>query len=179
MQGSLKGNPKFDCWYAQKQAELRCDALAKFFHDFRTVTQHLGVNVVGGGSQIHGFHQFYFVACPDLQVVPEQDVLTACETYFRSVLSLVFECYEVMGPTVHGKWYFKEQHFASRGLSVEDADEELGLPRGGTDIGRPDLLAYRWELLRRQADGCLIEGEFLRWLGKALPKPPKLAPMPQ
>lgn len=146
MQGSLKGDPKFDCWYAQKQAELRCDALAKFFHEFRTVTQHLGVNVVGGGSQIHGFHQFYFVACPDLQVVPKQDVLTACETYFRSVLSLVFECHEVMGgPTVHGKWYFTEEHFASRGLSVEDA--ELGLPRGWTDIGRPDLLAYRWELL--------------------------------
>lgn len=87
MQGSLKGNTKFDDWYAVKQAELRGDALAKFFHDFRTVTQHLGINVVGGGAGRQGFHKFYFVACPDLQVVPEQDVLTACEAYFKSVLS--------------------------------------------------------------------------------------------
>jgi hypothetical protein len=179
MQGSLKGNAKFDDWYAEKQAELRGDALAKFFHDFRTVTQHLGINVVGRGAVRRGFHQFYFVACPDLQVVPEQDVLTACEAYFRSVLSLVFECYEVMGPVIHGQWYFTEQHFVSRGLCIEDAEEELGFPRGWTDIRRPDLSAYRWELLRRQADGCLIESLFVHWLGKELPKPLKLSPMPR
>jgi hypothetical protein len=179
MQGSLKGNAPFDNWYAQKQAEMRGDALAKFFHDFRTVTQHLGVNVVGAGTLRNGVSKAYFVACPDLQMVPELDVLDACETYFRSVLSLVFECYEVMGPTIHGQWYFTEKHFASRGLHVEDAEEELGLPRGWTDIRRPDLVAYRWELLRRQADGCLIEDTFLRWLGKALPKPSRLPPMPE
>ena len=179
MQGSLKNDPKFEPWYKQKQEQLRNDRLAKFFHDFRTVTQHLGVNVVKAGAGGQGFNIFYFMPCEDLPEVPEQDVLSACEAYFRSVLALVYECYEVMGPTVHGQWYFTAEHFASRGLSIEDAEEELGFPRGYTDIGRPDLLTYRWELLRRQADGCLIEREFERWLGKELPRPPKLPPMPQ
>jgi len=179
MQGSLKGDPKFELWYTQKQEELRKDTLAKFFHDFRTVTQHLGVNVVKAGAGTRGVHLFFFMPCEDLPKVPDQDVLSACESYFRSVLALVYECYEVMGPTVHGQWYFTAEHFASRMLSVEDAEEELGFPRGYTDIGKPDLIAYRWELLRRQADGCLIEGEFVRWLGKELPRPPKLPPMPQ
>lgn len=179
MQASLKGSATFDNWYPQKQDEMRRDELSKFFHDFRTVTQHLGVNVVRAGFADRGVKKFYFVACDDLPRVPEQDVLTACETYFKSILRLVYDCYLVMAPVVNGQWYFTQEHFAASGRSIEDAEQELGFPRGHTDIGRPDLLPYRWELLRKQADGCLIEDVFLRWLGLTVPKPAKLPDMPR
>lgn len=178
MQSSLKGNARFDAWYERQQEKLRGDPLARFFHDFRTVTQHIGVNVVGAG--IHGadgtFH--YFVACPDLPIVPEQDVVSACEAYFVAILQLVHDCYVEMGPVVNGQLYYTEANFACMGRSIEDAEEELGLPRKWTDIGRPDLQAYRWELLRRQADGCLIDEQFMKWLGKLAPRIERLPPMP-
>ena len=174
MQASLKGNDRFDAWYAKKQKGLKENALARFFHDFRNVTQHIGANVVGGGA--HGsdgtFH--FFVACQDLPTVPDQDVLSACEEYFVLVLQLVYDCYVEMGSIVNGQLYFTEEHFASVGKSIEDAEEELGFPRGYTDIGKPELHLYRWEMLRRQADGCLIDRQFARWLGQQVPGPEKL-----
>src|SRR5215203_1947773 len=50
MQSSLAGISEFDAWYAVKQVELRKNPLAKFFHEFRRVSQHIGENVVVGGS---------------------------------------------------------------------------------------------------------------------------------
>ena len=177
MQSSLKGHPKFETWYESHQLALRTDSLAKFFHNFRTVTQHIGVNVVGGGSYIEGEVLYYFVPCPDLPTVPEQNVISACASYFTAILEMVYDCYVELGPVVDGQQYFTKENFAVLGKTIEDAEEELGLPRGWTDIGRSDFEAYRWQLLRQQADGCLIEEEqFEHWLNKALPRPEPLPP---
>lgn len=176
MQSSLKGIPVFELWYAEKQKKLRGDALAKFFHDFRTVTQHIGENLVGGGSFDKDGAKYHFVSCPDLPTVPDDDVITACENYFRSVLLLVYECYIDLGPIVDGQQHFTENHFASLAKTVEDAEEELGFQRGYTDTGDPRAMPWRWEMLRRSADGCQIEDQFDRWLGKTLPRPDPLPP---
>lgn len=179
MQASLKGNEKFDTWYEERQAILRADSLARFFHEFRRVTQHLGINVVRTGMRTSSGVHYYFLPCEDLPNVPEENVVFACESYFRLVLDLVYDCYIHMGPIINGQLYFTAEHFASRGQSIEDAEEELGFPRGWTDIGKPEALPYRWELLRRQADGCLIDNEFRKWLGKSAPKPERLPPYKQ
>jgi hypothetical protein len=61
--------------------------------------------------------------------------------------------------------------------SIEDAEEELGFPRGWTDIGDPSTLEYRWQLLRdRAADSCGINDIFARYLGKTTPAPERLSP---
>ena len=62
------------------------------------------------------------------------------------------------------------------GKTVEDAEEELGFPRGYTALNQPDIEPYRWQVLRQQADGCLIEAQFERWLQKYLPRPEPLPP---
>jgi len=179
MQASLKNNAKFEPWYEARQKKLRDDPLTRFFHDFRTVTQHIGANVVGGGAHGKDGTFYYFVPCPDLPKVPDQDVLSACQEYFVSVLNLVYDCYIELGTIVDGQQYFTEANFAELGKTVEDAEEELGLPRKWTDIGRPELEPYRWELLRRQADSCIIDQQFEEWLGKRLPRSEKLPPMPE
>ena len=176
MQSSLKGYPKFETWYETCRQALRTDSLARFFHDFRTVTQHIGVNVVGGGSYINGEVLYYFVACPDLPTVPEQNIIAACESYFTAILEMVYDCYIEFGSMVDGQQYFTKENFAVLEKTIEDAEEELGFPRGWTNIGRSDLEPYRWQMLRQQADGCLIEEQFKHWLNKALPRPEPLPP---
>ncbi|WP_031431523.1 hypothetical protein [Methylomicrobium agile] len=176
MQSCLKGHAEFDSWYAPRQEALRKDALSRFFHDFRTVTQHIGENLVSGGSHSNTGTFYYFLPCSDLPNVPEMDVITACDTYFRRVLNLVFDCYVDLRTTVDGQWYFTEEHFRSIGKTIEDAEEELGFPRGWTDIKQPDIEPYRWELLRKRADGCGIEEQFHTWLDRELERPEPLPP---
>ncbi|MGL4576838.1 MAG: hypothetical protein ACRCV9_18775 [Burkholderiaceae bacterium] len=171
MQASLKGVTEFDRWYEQKQLDLKANALARFFHEFRTVTQHLGINVVRAGESSGNVKTYYFIGCRDLPNVPREDVVTACQAYFRLILDVVYDCYIAFATRVDGQWYFTEDNFRQLGRTVEDAEEELGLPRGWTDLGKPELLPHRWDALRRHADGCMIEEQFARWLGKQVPQP--------
>ena len=176
MQASLKAHPAFDAWYAPRQEALRKEPLSRFFHEFRTVTQHIGENVVSGGSHSKEGTFYYFQPCPDLPNVPDLDVITACDTYFRGVLVLVYDCYVHLRNVVDGQWYFTEENFRHLGKTIEDAEEELGIPRGWTDIKQSGIGPRRWHLLRRNADGCNIQAQFLKWLGKELERPP--APPP-
>src|SRR6185436_12464454 len=54
--------------------------------------------------------------------------------------------------------------------------EQLGFVRGWTDIGDPTSTEYRWEALRRHADGCQISHIFYKYLGKTTPAPERLPP---
>jgi hypothetical protein len=85
MQASLTDHPRFADWYKPKQDALKQDALARFFHEFRTITQHLGENVVSGGSSGPHGPKYYFVPCADLREVPEEDSSTLLQ---RSLLGL-------------------------------------------------------------------------------------------
>lgn len=174
MQASLKGNPAFDEWYRSKQAQLRGDSLARFFHDFRTVTNHIGDTVVGKGAHGADGTYYFFTPTPDLPHVPEQDVVSACEAYFTTILKVVYDCYVEFGSVIDGQQYFTENNFRQRGKTIEDAEQELGFPRGYTDIGDPGSEPYRWQVLRDQADGCEIESQFFDWLKLSVPREPRL-----
>jgi hypothetical protein len=176
MQSSLAGTPAFDAWYKPRQAILRSDPLARFFHDFRTLTQHIGENMVGGGSHGKEGTRYWFTPHPELLSVPEQDVLTASKAYFVQILQLVYDCYIELGPLIDGQQHFTYKHYASLGKTIEDAEQAMGWPKGFTDIGDPDALPYRWELIRKHADGCNIEAQFEEWLGRYLPRPEPLPP---
>jgi hypothetical protein len=176
MQASLRGVAQFDDWYAPRQALLRSDPLARFFHQFRNFSQHVGGTAVGGGSMRDGIATYHFQPSSDLPDVPEEDVLTASRAYFVRLLELVFDCYTDLACIVDGQWYFTEENFRSMNKSIEDAETELGMPRGWTSIGDPAAEPYRWELLRRNADGCNLQSQFERWLKKQVPRPARLPP---
>ncbi|TAF57085.1 MAG: hypothetical protein EAZ61_02205 [Oscillatoriales cyanobacterium] len=171
MQSSLKGIPEFNSWYEEKQKELRADPLARFFNDFRRISQHIGENVVVGGSvdRENGV-LFYFGSLPDLPNVPDLDVASACKQYFKNTLKLVYECYITFPTLINGKWYFTKEHFASLDKTIEDAVEELGFPRNWARVPGLDEDA-QWFCLRRQADGCNIQEQFMNWLDKRVPYP--------
>lgn len=170
MQSSQKGIPDFDAWYAKKQEQMRSDPLARFFNSFRRISQHIGDNAVIGGSSSEGNALFYFGLLPDLKEVPAIDVASACTAYFRSTLEMVYECYLRFATRINGQWYFTQDNFASLGKTIEDAEEELGLQRGWTQVSGYDDKT-RWFYLRKQANGCNIQQEFVTWLGRRVPYP--------
>lgn len=170
MQASLSGIAEFDQWYASKQKMLRNDPLARFFHEFRRVSQHIGDNAVNGGTYIDGKALFLFGPLPDLPIVPEVDVASACTQYFKVILALVYECYLTFPPLINGQWRYTKEHYRSLGKTVEDAEEDLGFERGWTLLSGLDEDVC-WRLLRTRADGCNIQPQFEEWLGKRVPHP--------
>lgn len=171
MQSCLSDVDGFPDWYEEQQKKLKGNKLARFFHEFRRVTQHIGENVVGGGSSGPKKKAlYYFHPVPEIREVPELDVVAACKQYFCDILEIVFLCYIRFGPIVDGQQRYTEQHFHSIGKTIEDAEEELGFPRGHTDIRQPATDPWRWQMLRRCADGCQIEQQFYDWLKKELPR---------
>jgi hypothetical protein len=177
LQSVLTGTDRFDKWYQDRQARLRKDTLARFFHEFRTVSQHIGENPVGAGSSGPGQKtRYYFTPRPDLPNVPEQDVESCCRLYFHTLVDLVFDCYIEFGPVIDAHQYFTAENFERLGKTIEDAEEELGFPRGWTDIGDPESIAYRWQALQDTTTGCQINHLFERYLGKAVPAAERLPP---
>lgn len=175
IQASLKREAGFGDWYDSVQDLLKEDPLARFFRDYRNLTNKVGDNVVGGGvGGPDGTLFFFFTPTPDLPEVPAQDVLSACETHFRTVLKIVYDCYIEFGPVIDGQQYFTEENFIRQNKTIEDAEDELGFPRGYTDIGDSNSHPYRWQVLRDQAEGCEIEQQFLEWLNLRVPRPPRL-----
>lgn len=172
MQASLKGCQDFEPWYERQRQRLDDDSLARFFVKFRNFTQKIGGgDIVGDPIHVRGRYLFFFIPVPDLPEVPEQDVVSACEGYFTTLLQIVYDCYIELGPLIDGQQYFTKEVFSALGKNIEDGEEELGFPHGWTDIGEQDAEPHRWQMLRNQADGCHIEKQFERWLDKTLPRP--------
>lgn len=170
MQSSLKGIPQFDDWYSRKQSEIKNDPLCRFFNEFRRVSQHIGENAVVGGRYKGNTSLFFFGPTPELPTVPDLDVAAACTEYFKTTLQLVFECYITFPTLINGQWRYTNEHYATLGKTIQDAEEDLGLARGWTAVSGYDEDTC-WRYLRRQADGCNIQQQFEEWLGKRVPYP--------
>lgn len=170
IQSSLKGVKGFDEWYETKQEQMRADPLAKFFNNFRRVSQHIGENVVVGGSSTNDGFVYHFGEIPEIKFVPDLDVATACEKYFKSILELVYECYITFPTLINGQWRFTKQYFHSLGLTIEDAEQEIGLPKGWSGVSGLEE-NVRWKYLRMEVDGCNLQSIFEEWLGKRVPHP--------
>lgn len=170
MQSSLTGIAKFDEWYALKQESLAAQPLCSFFNRVRRVTQHIGESPIGGGHSSGGKVIHYFAESKELGKIPESNVAVACEQYYTLLLGLVYECYLEFNPLINGQWRFTKEYFQSLELTIEDAEEELGFPRGWSGVSglSEDI---RWKYLRKEADGCNVQEQFKRWLGKRIPHP--------
>ena len=175
LQSVLGKEPGFDAWYADRRSRLRDDPIARFFHEFRRVNQHIGDNLVGGGGGgQNGPILHWFRPTADIPEVPEGDVETVCRSYMVVVTSLVYDCYVGFGPHIDAKQRYTDEYFSRIGKNIEDAEEEIGLPRGWADIGDLASLPYRWQILRDGVTGCEVNHIFEKYLGKCTPFPERL-----
>jgi hypothetical protein len=164
--------PQFSEWYLAKQKILKTDSLAQFFNRYRTASIHIGDTVVRGGTNYRDSEgkrrvTYFFIEVPDIPNPPSEDVYSTCEKHFANILGFVLEAYQLFASQIDDRWYFTAENFEKLGKTVEDAEHELGFPKGWTDIGDPNLLADRWRILRKtKTAGCQIDELFQKYLGQ-------------
>ena len=173
MQAAINDLPGFNEWYAEQQAALRSDDIARFFSEARVLDHHVGVNLVAGGSMTRESDgtlriTHHFASDSTRAPVPQMDVNEACLHYLRALVALVFACYCRFGELIDPHEYYTAEAFGRRGLSIEDAEEEIFGWRGWTDApGVP--VAERWQIIRESVVPCNINHLFEKYLGKVLP----------
>ena len=162
IQAVMKPIPGFVDWYAQRQAELRADSTARFFHELRRVSHHVGDNLVTGGSSCPSQPtRYWFMPTKDIPEVPQDDVLTVCPHYMVTLVNLVYRCYVDFGPEINAHQYYTAEHFATLGKTIEDAEQDLFGVRGWTEVPGCTL-DYRWHAIRSSTVGCEIDHLFCR-----------------
>jgi len=167
--------PGFKEWYSERQKALKDDPLARFFHRYRTASVHVGDTVVRGGATETGPDGitrvlYFFIEVSDIPDPPAEDVYGACRTFFVTLLRLVLDMYKAFPFAIDDRWYFTQENFEHLNKSIEDAEEELGFPRGWTNGIAP--LETRWRLLRsNHTSGCEIQSLFEEYLGERFPGP--------
>lgn len=177
IQSVLSDIKGFKDWYGEKQKELRKNDLCSFFNEYRRLSTHVGEQFVQGGTTFRSeiadkrIIKYYFRPSADLKNVPEEDVVESCRKYFIIILGLVYECYENFKFSIDSRWYFTRSNFERNNKTIEDAEEELGFPRGWTHIEDLEGEEIRWKMLRRDQAGCSINHLFHKYLDKVFEQP--------
>lgn len=182
LQATMSGTDGFNLWYQQAQGRLKVDPLARFFVEIRNGAIHKGLNPLNQVTiehlreslslQLHRGINSSMIILPDLRAKERTtlaDANQACLKYFRSLVEVVFDCYQRFRNIVDPRWHFTRENFLSMGKTLEDAVEELGLPRKWTSFVASE--SDGWKLLRSQQPPCLINDLFLRYAGKRIPDP--------
>jgi hypothetical protein len=179
LQAVCSGIPGFSEWYSHQQSAMRADSLMRFFHDYRTSSAHVGDSPTRAGwsgrdSEGNPRFLYYFLPTQDIPSPPTRDVVSACRDYFCRTLRVVLDCYRRFPHELDDRWHFTPEHFSSLGLTVEDAEEAMGFPRGWTAVGEasPEQILERWRLLiRHHCVGCQISDLFYEYLGETFDGP--------
>jgi len=180
LQSVMAHNKGFAKWYEGHQSRLKDDEYARFFHQARRLGQHVGASPLSSGySRINErgeLELFYtFQPCPDFPVVPDIDAIRACEYYLIRLVEIVFDAYRVFGRDIDPEQYYSEEAFHDRGLTIEDAEEEIIGVRGWTK-GSDIPIAFRWQMLRDSMPKCQIDHLFDEYLGEVRSIPERLDP---
>jgi len=177
MQAVISDVPEFAKWYESKQSVLKNDPISRFFNKYRTVSTHIGDTVVrsvemsrdASGRRVV---KHYFMPIPDLPDVPGKDVFSVCKYHFKTLLELVFDSLIAFRYQLDDRWYYTQENFERLGKTIEDAEQELGFPRGWTEVSEAFPERERWAALRHtQTVGCQLNDLFLRYLGKQVEGP--------
>ena len=178
LQAVMKDVPGFDAWYHPRRERLKNIDLARFFVEARNVTQKTGEDPLGSlvlraGRDGNPVTKLFFRASSAYSAVPEEDAVTACKTYLTMLVTLVLECYEGFGRTIDPEQFYTKEAFNDRGLTIDDADEELFGIRGWTST--PGILeAARRQILRDSMPGCRIDQIFEKDAERSRTRPARI-----
>ena len=171
IQASISDLEGFDSWYKEHQNRLRQNKLAKYFLEARNLSQKIGYYLIGGAKSFKDEygkskekHYFQVFSSKQLEYVPEEDVLTCCKEYYKTLLIVVLDCYKVFGYQIDPELYFTCENLIKTNKTIEDFEEQAGYPRGWTENLGLDI-NQRVELIRNHHPKPTIDWIFEKYLG--------------
>lgn len=143
MQYSMSKIPKFSEWYEKIQEQMRNNELAVFFKEARNDNIKQGFNHIN--ITMHQKNEplkIFFTNNGKYKYAPEDDLITACEQYFKVILLIITECIEVFGEYIDVEKYFSEDAVKRRGQTTwEEIFEIWGYPKMGLKSD-DEIIAY-------------------------------------
>jgi hypothetical protein len=164
LQAVMNDQAGFAEWYSKRQGEMKADPVCSFFVTYRNEVLKTGEFPITGGFAIHGKdragkvdvrHRFSRSISSGNKIPPvgrvefiraimsgtdkaldEPDVITYCCEYMRKVAGLVACCYKDFGPVIDPDCHYTLENLRRINKSLEDVEQDLGLPRGFTNIGK-------------------------------------------
>lgn len=182
LQFSLNEIPGFKEWYEKAQEKLKADSLAPYFVEIRNNLQKKGINPLNNVPiehlRQHLSRQLKGQGCSHVLVLPYfesrqptilTDAVEASTTYFKLLVSLIFDVYLEFRTAVDPRWYYTEENFQAASRTFEDAIGELGFPPAWASATPPGLDG--WRALRALQSPCQLNRIFDRYLGKTIADP--------
>ena len=117
-------------------------------------------------SQLFSNSGIHFIVMPDLREMNENvlaDAVRESTEYFKSLLRIIYRCYDRFKQVVDPQWYYTRENFVAMGKTFEDAVVDLGLPPSWA-AAAPDEDGG-WRALRNQQPPCQINWLFAKYLG--------------
>lgn len=158
LQKCMKDVSDFNEWYKDIRILLFETKIARFFVDARNKSEKEGITLVGSGSKSGLYFQdIYFegdytdydyrehvmrlikenfgeLVIEDNQTMKNKTVYDLCREYLTLLLRIVFWCFQRYGDFIDPAKYYTLSTMKRHGKTIEDYEEELGYPRGWTDI---------------------------------------------
>jgi hypothetical protein len=167
--GHLDG---FETWYAPHQALLRKNLRARYFLETRNAHLHGGSYPISGASHQDGKSTYHFrdPAFGKLKL-GNDDVVDQCRRFFLDLLTIVYDCYQQLGPSIDPHQFYTQEHFRKTGRSLQSAELEVFGWTHERIEGERASVAQRWQHLRSQLNGCRINHLFKAYLDMVTPQP--------
>jgi hypothetical protein len=172
LKASLHDLSGFEAWYKNHEAILKKSSLAKYFLESRNLSQKVGYYPITGcgsykdtdGTERVRYYFSDYIETKNV-AVPQTDVYIACLTYFKMLLEIVYDCYQVFGYDIDPDKYYTIENLKRLNLSIEDIEEQLGFPRGWTGMGGGSV-EDRIEAIRKTRSTQGIDHVLINRLGK-------------
>ena len=160
----------FDSWYKDHREALKSDPLAKFILETRNSHIHGGPSPIAGEKFYQGEAEYRFHEQDEY--VPEGDIVSLCRKHFINLLSIIYDCYVVLGVHIDPQQFYTKEHFHLIGKTIEQAEVEIWgwVMESYIEEGLDD--DDRWHELRGRIGECGINHLFNGYLGKVTPQPP-------
>ncbi len=109
--------------------------------------------------------RFQRLATTENDYIPEEDVVTVCESHFKTILNLILEVFMKFGNHIDSQQFFTIDNMKKFNLTIEDLEEQAGFPRGWTNVGF-GTLKEKIDAIRKSQPQPNIDRIFIKYLGK-------------
>ncbi|EPZ51906.1 hypothetical protein M902_2353 [Bacteriovorax sp. BAL6_X] len=138
LKSSLNGLPKLEEWFQIQMELLSENEFSRSFVLARNEVEKVGIPHLNSGQFIDGKSVTYI----DLPITNSGKnrirvkTIDACCSYFKTLLEVIHNSYVDYGVYIDPEQYYSLKGLAFHNLTIEDVEEEHGIPRGYTEYGR-------------------------------------------